>query len=464
VRRDEGLARGQVLHHPDCPRCGTRPRSQQIACTIGELRSEPAPIASAEQIAQALGHSPFAPLRVEEVTGAPGQFPFDQPYVFGDTRLSRLRVGRVFCTSMPGFVHGSCRSVDQSRMLAWSEGAERLGAQGATPDLVLAADDPRVVEAYRPFGGRPPRNEAHALCVALDLIRGNQCLVPFERVAVAIPRELMWGGSESDSTFTGCASHVTSVASILHATVELLKRDAYMIGWYRKRCLPEIEWPRSLPHDLDERVRYLHRHGMELRLYDLRADLPLPMVMLHVRARRHLGHFPAGGSLLVPAGGFTALEALEHALKLTCSRFAGLAFEDAPERDPLDPDAVARLGGVLPFWPGLARYLDPRNAAALDFLPGGERTVLEALNVAEQGSRFALLRTWLVRARLTWMAVSLDSAASLDAGLRVIKVVVPEALRLTMREQKMDRLHPRLAREWPGSTIRSWNQSPLPSY
>jgi hypothetical protein len=464
VRSDEGLERGSVLPHPDCPRCAESSRPVPIAGSIAALLDEAGAVVQAEPIARALGDSPFAPLRVDEVDGAPGQFPFDAPYVFGDTRLSRSRLGRIFCVSIPGITHGSDRSAAFARMLAWSEGAERLGAQGAIPDRVLAADDPRIVEAYRPFGGVPHGAETRAVTIGLDLLRDAPCLVPFERVAVAVPRELMWGGVECESTFTGCSSHIASLTAILHATVELLKRDAYVIAWYRKRRLAAIEWPRELPPDLDERASYLRRHGLELRLYDLRADLPLPMLLLHVRSTRHNGHFPAGGSLLVPAGGFTAQEALQHALKLTCSRFAGLAYDDSPDRDPLNPDAVAALGRVLPFWPGLARYLDPQNAAAFDFLPGGPRIELGALDAGEIVSPFQALRTWLQRAELTWLAVSLNTSASLEAGLRVLKVLVPEALRLSLRDQEMDRAHPRLARDWPGSTPGSWHHAPLPIY
>lgn len=453
--------------------CWSIPTARAAGCGHGpppwsrvreELSRSEAPATSAERIESALGRSPFAPLYIVEVAGPAEQLPFSQPYVFGDTRLSRLHQGRVFCTSIPGIAHGSASSSAWSRMLAWSEGAERLAAQGARPQLLLSTEDERARAAYRLFGEAPPSGGERAFCHGLDLLHGGECLVPFERVAVAVPAALMPGGVPAESTFTGCASHVTARAAILHGSVELLKRDAYVATWYRKRRLAPIVWPRQLPPELAERTRYLQRHGIELRLYDLRAELPLPMVLLHARAERRVGHWPAGGSLLVPAGGFTALSALGHALALVSSRFVGLAFEASAERDPLDPAAVQQLGRTLGFWPGLARYLDPAHAGALEFIASGDSTALESLDVALLGDPLQALRKWLGAAGLSWLAVPLSEPAARQAGLTVIKAIVPQALRITVSGEPPDRSHPRLARSLPGAPPGSWNDQPLPLY
>jgi ribosomal protein S12 methylthiotransferase accessory factor YcaO len=466
VRAGVGVARGRVLAHPDCG-CRPRPRALGPAWLRQELPRDGAET-DAQRIRAIFGDSPFAPLAIGEATQPAGDLPFDGPYVSGDTRLCRRAGQRVGCVSIPGIVHGSASTAERSRLLAWSEGVERLGAQSAVADLRLSAGDARVQAACRAHGWRPRELAGEtAFCLGLDLLADVECLVPFGRVAVALPRDLSPDGLPVESTFTGASSHVSAVRAILHGSVELLKRDAFMVAWYRRRRLAQVALPAQLPPDIAERLAYLDRHGLGLTFFDLRADLPMPMLLAEVRASRRVGSWPAGGAILVPAGGFTPADALRHLVTLVCTRFAGLGLDASPERDPLDPAAVAALGARIPFWPPLARYLDPARARAFAFLRGGGPIPLEALDAGVPEApreRFRVLGDWLRQAGLGWIAVPLGDEAALEAGLRVTKVVVPQAVPMTLRHEDVDRDLPRFARDFPGATKRSWNDDPHPVY
>jgi thiazole/oxazole-forming peptide maturase SagD family component len=467
VRHETGLLRGRVLRHADCSCRVTRPSVFGPSWLRGDLERDGS-ATSAERIRAVFGDSPLAPLAINEKSMEPGALPFDEPFISGTTRLSRRLGNTVLCTSSPAIAHGSASTLERSRLLAWSEGVERLAAQGAVADLLLPSGDPRVRETCRVYGwNRSELAERTAFCRGLDLLRGVECLVPFGRVAVALPPALCPDGLPTESTFTGAASHVSSLEAILHGSVELLKRDAFMIAWYRRRRLASVAIPRELPAEVAERLAYLERHGLRLRLFDLRADLPLPMLVADVRAKRRIGNWPEGGAVLVPAGGFTPFEALRHLVTLVCTRFVGLGLDASPEHDPLDAMAVAELGRRIPFWPPLARYLDPRHAAAFDFLQSNATVRFEELDAGvPDGSRdrFRLLGDWLRRAGLSWIAVPLSDDHTIEAGLRVTKVVVPEAVRMTLSADDVERGQRRFARDFPGASPGSWNPDPHPVY
>jgi thiazole/oxazole-forming peptide maturase SagD family component len=469
VRRDDGASCGPLLPHPDCPSCGARPDPRRAPQWLkDDLASTRGGSSSAEDIERVFGAGPLAPLVVRERTGDESSFVFGLPFLSGDTRLVRAEPPRCAQTSIESIAHGSSSTLERSRLLTWSEGVERIQAQSAVPDVRLRGDEPDVIADGARYGWNPPGSSGdRPYCRGLDLLRGTSCLVPFERVVVRAPPFLLDPDAPPELTFTGVASHVTAIESVLHGTVELLKRDAFMIMWYRKRRLRRLGWPASLPEGAAARARYLTERGLDLELYDLRTDLPLPVVLLWARARRTIGNWPAGGSLLVPGGGFDPEEALGHALSLACTRFAGIALDTHAERDVLNPGAVARLSRSVLGWEGIVRYLDPARSASLDFIRGGDVRSVEDLRAgAPLGprQRFEAMQSWLRDAKMNWIAVSLNDFNTEAAGLRVTRSLVPEAVRLTLGRSGVDALRARLARPWPNAEEGSWNVDPHPLY
>jgi ribosomal protein S12 methylthiotransferase accessory factor len=283
-------------------------------------------------------------------------------------------------------------------------------------------------------------------------------------VSVATPNVDGW---IFEPSFTGASSQTTYQAAILHATVEVIKREAFMIAWYRKRSLRPLTWPRQLPEPAAGRARYLEQHGLELAVFDLCTDLGLTLVLLRVVAKRRVGNWPAGGAMLFPAGGFSPAEAVTHALGLACTRFAGLGLDAAPEKDPLDAHAVAKLARDIPAWPAMVRYLDPNRVPDLEWLFSGEPIAFEEL-APDLGSsaqeRFARLGEALQAAGMQWLVVPLTTDDMAACGLRVVKVVVPQAVRFVLHQDQVVREHARLQLAWPGAAAGSWNDVPHPLY
>jgi ribosomal protein S12 methylthiotransferase accessory factor len=98
----------------------------------------------------------------------------------------------------------------------------------------------------------------------------------------------------------GCASGSCPEEALLHGMLELIERDAFLLAWYGSSRLAEID-PETCQ---DERVHYMLDRvdllGYDVRLFDTRADLPVPVVTaVAIRRGDGLGQlcFAAGASL-----------------------------------------------------------------------------------------------------------------------------------------------------------------------
>ncbi|HWM00834.1 MAG TPA: TOMM precursor leader peptide-binding protein [Actinophytocola sp.] len=77
----------------------------------------------------------------------------------------------------------------------------------------------------------------------------------------------------------GCASGSSVEEALLHGVLELLERDAFLLCWFGAARLPEIDLntvrsPRT--RFMADRVTQL---GYRVRLFDMRVDTPVPVVM-----------------------------------------------------------------------------------------------------------------------------------------------------------------------------------------
>lgn len=76
----------------------------------------------------------------------------------------------------------------------------------------------------------------------------------------------------------GCAAGANLEEAILYGLLELIERDAFLIGWYGGAHLPEIK-PESVPDQalqfMMARMRYI---GYDVRLFDNRIDFDIPVV------------------------------------------------------------------------------------------------------------------------------------------------------------------------------------------
>ncbi|WP_146605715.1 TOMM precursor leader peptide-binding protein [Micromonospora craterilacus] len=98
----------------------------------------------------------------------------------------------------------------------------------------------------------------------------------------------------------GCASGSCPEEALLHGMLELVERDAFLLAWYGSARLAEIDPATCRDESVHFMIDRVNLLGYDLRLFDTRADLPVPVVTaVAVKRGGGLGQlcFAAGASL-----------------------------------------------------------------------------------------------------------------------------------------------------------------------
>jgi ribosomal protein S12 methylthiotransferase accessory factor len=187
---------------------------------------------------------------------------------------------------------GQTNNFARSREVGLLEGLERDA--GSLPRQNVAP----VVGSYRQLAGEAldPRDcgvysdEAYASSDRLEPFDPDRA-IPWvwgwslrDRRPILVPRRIAYYSTGTDADrfvdecSNGCASGGSLEEAILYGLLELIERDAFLLGWYGAADLTEIDVTGSATpttRAMLDRARFL---GYHVRLFDNRIDLPVPAV------------------------------------------------------------------------------------------------------------------------------------------------------------------------------------------
>lgn len=276
-----------------CPVCAT-PQVDSRARAVPVLVSRPKPEAGAYRLRRPLDFDIELRAYANPVCGALGlgAFPaFESSTTAPVTGAMRMRGLFGFHEF---FWSGHANRYDESGILGVMEGLERhaglwardlaLPAVGSLAEFRGEALDPREVGVYS--------DETYAT---------SRIHVPFREDAVMrwvwgyslrderpirVPEQLVYYGTGflgGKETFVmdcsnGCAGGGSVEEATLHGMLELIERDAFLLCWYGKAALTELDPGTSADPEVRIMIDRLAADGYEVRLFDNRVDLPIPVV------------------------------------------------------------------------------------------------------------------------------------------------------------------------------------------
>lgn len=298
--------------------------------------------------------------------------------------------------------------------------ARRLGEEAVAPER-FALFHPRQHTRRFPF--RPFTRDTPVRWIRARALGGG--------AEVWLPAQLVYlGWPKRDepaigyATSNGLACGATRVEATVAALLELLERDAFMIAWNGRLTLPLLDWKEHAGLSATA-ARLFDPPRLRYAAVDLSAFWDVPTVLGVVHGT-DVGAFGIGAGAAPTVEGAWRKALAEAFAVRTWARTCAL---ENPGRT-----FAADYSDVLTFADHVALYASHEQAAKAAFLDASSdrRRVSDVMPLPARTPRHVLdaLVRRLAAQQLTAYAVDVTAPDVREAGLSVVKVVVPELCQL----------------------------------
>ncbi|MFD5024464.1 TOMM precursor leader peptide-binding protein [Streptomyces sp. NPDC058373] len=452
-----------LLPDPLCPACVTpRPDTAEAA----RLRLDPAPKPDPGTYrVRPLGAYalPTAAL-ANPVCGALGADTWINPASTTTAPVAGTHFVRGYAGLTDVTWSGQANRTATSRRLAFLEGLERYAGthrrRGTDPvtgsyrDLAADALDPRTCGVYAPETyADDPLVSPFDPDRAIPWVWGHSLR---DDRPVLVPARLAHysAGVDADNFVfecsNGCATGSGLAEAILFGLLERVERDAFLLAWYGRARLTEIDLATVADPEVRAMTDRAALHGYAVHAYDTRMGPPVPVVTA-LAVRRDGG---PGTLAFAAAAGFDPAETVASALSEVLTYIPHLPYQVTERRTELAAMAAdftlvrelkdhAQLYGLPEMAHHAAPFLDP-----LDHLPLADAfadwTAVRP-RTGDLRDDLALLTGALARQGHDVIAVDQTTPEQARAGLRTVATAVPGLLPIDFgwtrqRALTMDRL------------------------
>jgi ribosomal protein S12 methylthiotransferase accessory factor len=230
------------------------------------------------------------------------------------------------------------------------------------------------------------------------------------------------------ATSSGLACGPTLEEALAGALLEVVERDAFMLAWHARLSLPvfDLAGDAQLERFLE---RYVHPTGLQVSAVDLSVFHDIPTALALVRGNQE-------GDVALTVGAAAAARASNACIKafgeaFACRAWARLLLAADPERQ-FEPD----FADVADFEDHVHLYAMHEHAGKADFLDGSSvrRSPGDVPELPGQTatSQIEAVTERLARAGMTAYAVDVTAPDIRQAGLHVVRVLVPELCQLDL--------------------------------
>jgi thiazole/oxazole-forming peptide maturase SagD family component len=178
----------------------------------------------------------------------------------------------------------ACESLERLHLMTKPAGLSLR--VGTLAEMGPTAVDPRRLGFVRPAVASHPHLINYSVDQRLEwtacelLGAGTSAWVPAQDVWFRMPDargEAMCVATTTNGTALGGSLHEATI----HALLELVERDCYLLQWYAQRASPEIELSTVEDDAFAERLRRWHAAfpDHDLRLFDIRTEIRVPAVL-----------------------------------------------------------------------------------------------------------------------------------------------------------------------------------------
>jgi ribosomal protein S12 methylthiotransferase accessory factor len=314
-----------------------------------------------------------------------------------------------------------------------SASAEELGADALDLDMVPRCSDVELSHPRCPLVA-PNKKEPIRWVRSLSLLDGRIIYVPAvmaylyagfvtpaERICVPIS--------------TGCAGHMTYEQAVLNGILEVVERDAISIVWLQKLSIPRIEID-TLPPLLASYWERYQRGSQELEIifFDATTGLGIPTVYgLQISPMSKLRTVVSCSTSLDPA------TAVAKVIRDMAACRVGFRRQRSVPENWDDFNEVSF---------GATYMADAERASGFDFLTESDRirplSQIAGFRNTKDKSALAEILEIFRQKRIDLYAVDLTTDEAVRAGIRVVRILIPQLQPLGFHYRARYLGHPRL--------------------
>jgi ribosomal protein S12 methylthiotransferase accessory factor len=381
-----------VLPDPTCPECSHVPFDSAEAAQIS-LVSRPKPTSKADRLKSIEElHPNVEKTMAGRRTGIVREVSTAWRLTHGAVAISTVSLFDGGLESCGGFSdrYSSSRTISVLEAVERYSGvkprARRPAIRGTVSSLRELAVDPELFGLYRDEGceKHPKPIVPYHDQLELEFVWAYSFA---SNAPVLVPRQMgFYSHSESGELpfvvegSNGCALGSCPEEALFHAILEVIERDAFLLAWYARKRLPQLDPMESTEPEIRTRCRRLRAAGYDLTVMDATVDFSIPAVWVLARSRK--GNLPYAAA--VGAAHIRPPQALRRALRELDNSINRLTLEMN------DPEKVQRAH-FLAENPAEVRsmtdhplvYCSPRSSPELDFLTEcPERTSVRAMEMS----------------------------------------------------------------------------------
>lgn len=314
----------------------------------------------------------------------------------------------------------------------WATAAE-LGEEALDLDQLPACSEEELAHSMCPV--RPVDKNAPIRWVrGVSLISGRVVWIPAVMVYLHIPPKSP-GERFNLPISTGCAAHVSVEQALVSAICEVIERDSISLTWLQQLPLPRVEF-NVIPDALQPFIERQQASCVETLLFDATTDLGIPTIYSVELSPNNR----TLATLVMCATDLDPIRCIEKVMRESASSRS--ALQNSTLQGPGDPDLFHSV------FDGASYMGRPERQSAFDFLthsPNRRRvTDLPSLDTGDSVKNLALLIGRLRSLGMEAYAVDLSTDEALRAGLRVVRVIIPQLQPLTFSFRARFLSHPRL--------------------
>ncbi|WP_432146598.1 YcaO-like family protein [Streptomyces sp. bgisy084] len=234
---------------------------------------------------------------------------------------------------------------------------------------------------------------------------------------------------------TGCAGHTDARTALVKGLCEAVERDAVALVWLQMLSLPRLDCTDAAPELRELLERHEEHPGIRMHLFDATTDIGLPTVY----AVRVAQHSTCTHTVVAASTEFDPTRAAVKAIRETIS--CRLAFEMLPEDSSDVADFQSASAG--------GQYMAHASRAhAFDFLLNSPHSRpiahLPRIPAADPAQQLAAVLDRLEAAGFDAYAVDLTTDEAREAGVTVVRTLVPGLQPLSFVQRSRYLGHPRL--------------------